>query len=223
MKAMILAAGRGERMRPLTDRTPKSMLQVGGKPLIQYHVENLVAAGIDQLVINHAHLGEQIEEFLEDGSRLGAAIQYSPESEALETGGGIFNALPLLGAGPFVVINADVWSDFPLKRLTQSQFQGAHLILVDNPEHNEQGDFSLLQGTVYSEPQSGSQRLTFSGMSVLSPELFNYCKPGFFALLPVLQRAIEKGQVTGEYYRGSWFDVGTPQRLASLETYLEKQ
>lgn len=223
MKAMILAAGRGERMRPLTDRTPKSMILAAGKPLIQYHVENLVAAGIDQLVINHAHLGGQIEDFLEDGSRFGARIRYSAETEALETGGGIFNALPLLGSNPFVVINADVWSDFPLKSLKQSKCQSAHLILVDNPGHNEQGDFNLLQGSICSEPQSGSQRLTFSGVSVLSPELFNDCKPGFFALLPVLQRAIEQDQVTGEYYRGPWFDIGTPQRLALLETYLEKQ
>lgn len=223
MKAMILAAGRGERMRPLTDGTPKSMLRAGGKPLIQYHVERLVAAGVHQLVINHAHLGEQIEQFLGDGSRFGASICYSREEEPLETGGGIFKALPLLGTAPFIVINADVWSDFPLSRLRQSPCRGAHLILVDNPRHNERGDFDLIGGSVCNGPKTGSKRLTFSGMSVLSPALFTGCKPGFFALLPILQQAIEQGRVSGDYYRGAWFDVGTPQRLAALESHLEKQ
>ena len=220
MKAMILAAGRGERMRPLTDQVPKAMIKAAGKPLIQYHVENLVAAGIDQLVINHAHLGYQIVDFLGDGSQFGVTIQYSRESEALETGGGILKALPLLGEDPFVVINADVWSDYPLSKLLQRDSRNTHLVLVGNPAHNSLGDFNLAQDVVSMEDNSASERLTFSGISVLNPELFEGSQPGFFALLPILQRAIERGKVSGEYYQGAWFDVGTTQRLADLEEFL---
>ncbi len=220
MKAMILAAGRGERMRPLTDQVPKAMIKADGKPLIQYHVKNLVAAGIDQLVINHAHLGYQIVDFLGDGSQFGVTIQYSQEPEALETGGGILKALPLLGEEPFVVINADVWSDYPLSKLLQRDSQDTHLVLVDNPAHNRLGDFNLAQGVVSRKDSGAAERLTFSGISVLNPELFEDSQPGFFALLPILQRAIEQGKVSGEYYQGAWFDVGTNQRLAELEEFL---
>ena len=225
MKAMILAAGRGERMRPLTDHTPKPMLRAGGKPLIQYHVERLVAAGVTELVINHAHLGQQIMEFLGDGAAFGATIRYSREAEALETGGGIFQALPLLGDAPFIVVNADIWTDYPLTRLLSPQMRDvtAHLVLVDNPPQHAAGDFELLANQVIPAAAQGSRRLTFSGISVASAALFEGCEAGFFPLLPLWQRAIAAGRVSGEYYGGVWFDVGTPQRLQQLDQYLERQ
>ena len=217
MKAMILAAGRGERMRPLTDHTPKPLLQVGGRRLIEYHIDNLVAAGITDLVINHAHLGDQIETFLGDGSRYGACIHYSVEQEALETGGGIFNALPLLGASPFVVVNGDVWCDYPFQDLPHTLDGLAHLVLVDNPTHHPAGDFCL-DGEQVKE--MGEARLTFSGISVLSPALFEGCSPGAFPLAPLLRQAMVENKVSGECYRGEWWDVGTPERLQALDYQL---
>jgi MurNAc alpha-1-phosphate uridylyltransferase len=214
MKAMILAAGRGERMRPLTDRTPKPLLEAGGKPLIVYHIEALRDAGFRELVINHAWLGEQIEQYLGDGSRFGVQILYSPEPEgALETGGGIHHALPLLGDEAFVVVNSDIWTDYPYARLHHPQQALAHLVLVDNPAHHRQGDFSLDNGLV---TDAGEATLTFSGIGLYRPELFSSHAPGAFPLAPLLREAMRRGQVTGEHYRGRWSDVGTPQRLAEL-------
>ncbi len=219
MKAMILAAGRGDRMRPLTDHTPKPMLPAGGKPLIQHHIERLVAAGIRELVINHAHLGRQIEEGLGDGSSFGASIRYSSEGEgrALETGGGIFKALPLLGPEPFIVVNADVWTDIDFQNLVLDGGDLAHLVLVPNPPHNPNGDFALLGGRVLS---SGEPRYTFSGVGVYSPALFASCVPGAFPLAPLLRSAMADGRVGGQLHLGHWFDVGTPERLAELDLWL---
>ncbi|MFO7593277.1 MAG: nucleotidyltransferase family protein [Pseudomonadota bacterium] len=220
MKAMILAAGRGERMRPLTDTTPKPLLKAGGRHLIEYHLESLAAAGFDAVVINHAYLGDQIEKQLGDGRRYGLSIHYSAEGEALETGGGIFRALPLLGDAPFVVINGDVWSDYPYARLRERQVERAHLVLVDNPPQHPQGDFVLEQGRVHA---GEGERLTFSGIGVYHPSLFDGCEDGAFALAPLLRSAMEEGAVSGEHYRGQWFDIGTPERLAQLDALLYRQ
>ena len=222
MKAMILAAGRGERMRPLTDKTPKPLLKVAGKALIDYHIEKLVAAGVTELVVNHAHLGEQVEQHLGDGSAFGASIRYSPEQTALETGGGIYQALPLLqqnseADAPFIVVNGDVWTDFPVTSLCDVCPVKAHLVLVDNPEHNPSGDFVLADGKVQ---QSGGDRLTFAGISVMRPSLFKGFKPGVLPLKEPLLNAIADQAVSGEHYRGRWVDVGTPERLAALDKAL---
>jgi MurNAc alpha-1-phosphate uridylyltransferase len=221
MKAMILAAGRGERMRPLTDRTPKPLLPIAGKPLIVHHLEALRAAGIQELVINTGHLGEQLPAALGDGRAWGVRIAWSPEPpEALETGGGIFQALPLLGPEPFLVVNGDVWTDYPFARLPGAPAGLAHLVLVGNPPHHSQGDFALAaDGTV---GDSGGPRLTFSGISVLRPDLFAGCAPGWFPLGPLLRRAMAAGRVSGERYAGVWLDIGTPQRLAELDGELHK-
>ncbi len=220
MKAMILAAGRGERMRPLTDTLPKPLVKVAGRPLIEYHICNLVAAGITDIVINHAHLGGLIEEVLSDGRRFGAHIRYSPEVPALETGGGIFQALPLLGDQPFLVINGDIWTDYPLQQLKDLPVLLAHLVLVKNPPHHPQGDFVLKGDLVKAE--AGVQR-TFSGIGVYSPLLFADCQSGAFPLAPLLRKAMALDKATGEYYSGRWCDVGTPQRLAELEELLSHQ
>nr|WP_207168394.1 nucleotidyltransferase family protein [Thiocystis violacea] len=214
---MILAAGRGNRMRPLTDHTPKPLLQAGGKPLIGYHIERLAAAGIRDLVINHAHLGAQIEQALGDGAALGVRIRYSPEAEALETGGGIFNALPLLGQAPFLVVNGDVWTDIDPASLRLSAGDLAHLVLVDNPEHNPSGDFALRGDRVHPD---GEPRLTFSGIGLYHPGLFDGCRPGAFPLAPLLRNAMREGKVGGQHHRGQWLDIGTPQRLAELDRML---
>lgn len=230
MKAMILAAGLGTRMRPLTDKIPKPLLLVAGKPLIEYHVDRLVAAGITELVINHAYLGEQIEQYLGDGSRLGANILYSRESEPLETGGGIYRALTLLGDEPFIVVNSDVWADYPLEKLLLRKESGeidlAHLVMVQNPEHNQQGDFVLSPDGLLAEKKlsekgmaesANAPSLTFSGISLMTSELFAQCVSGQFPLLPLLTRAMSCRRVGGEYYAGEWIDVGTPQRLIALD------
>ncbi len=218
MKAMILAAGRGERMRPLTDTTPKPLLPVGGKPLIVHHIEALAKAGLDELVINLGHLGEQIRHTLNDGSQWGVHIKYSQEPPgALETGGGIFQALPLLGTEPFIIVNGDVWCDYPFKRLPNQLDELAYLVLVDNPPHHPEGDFALSQGKV---SETGEQCLTFSGISMLDPILFTGCEPGRFPLAPLLRQAMTEGQVSGEYYRGLWQDIGTPERLKALDSIL---
>ncbi|MDG4552721.1 MAG: nucleotidyltransferase family protein [Candidatus Competibacter sp.] len=218
MKAMILAAGRGERMRPLTDHTPKPLLPVAGQPLIVHQMTALRVAGIADLVINTGHLGAQLAAALGDGGAWGLRIVYSPEPpEALETGGGIFQALPLLGSEPFLVVNGDVWTDYPFARLPTAPVGLAHLVLVDNPSHHPAGDFILRNGQV---EETGATRLTFSGISVLRPELFTGRAPGRFPLGPLLRRAIADGRVTGEHYRGGWRDIGTPQRLAELDDEL---
>ncbi|MFD2113585.1 N-acetylmuramate alpha-1-phosphate uridylyltransferase MurU [Thiorhodococcus fuscus] len=217
MRAMILAAGRGNRMRPLTDHCPKPLLRAGGKPLIVHHIERLAAAGIRDLVINHAHLGEQIEAALGDGSALGVRIRYSPEGEALETGGGIFRALPLLGPEPFLVVNGDVWTDCPVPETRLAEGDLAHLILVDNPRHHPAGDFALEDGRVRPE---GSHRLTFSGIGIYHPDLFVDCVPGAFPLAPLLRDAMTRDRVGGRHHSGLWFDIGTPERLADLDRML---
>jgi MurNAc alpha-1-phosphate uridylyltransferase len=220
--AMILAAGRGERMRPLTDRIPKPLLEVGGRALIVWHVERLAAAGIRDLVINHAHLGALIEAALGDGTRWGVRIRYSAEGDgqALETGGGIYRALALLGDKPFIVVNGDVWSDFDPAGLSLPAGDLARLVMVDNPPHHPQGDFRLACGRLHAE---GEPRLTFAGIGAYSPELFDGCMPGAFPLAPLLRTAMAADRVGGLHHRGRWVDVGTPQRLAELDRSLAAQ
>jgi MurNAc alpha-1-phosphate uridylyltransferase len=217
---MILAAGRGERMRPLTDHTPKPLLQVGGKPLIVWHLERLVAAGIRDIVVNHAHLGERIEDALGDGAAWGARIRYSAEGQgrALETGGGIARALPLLGEDPFVVVNGDVWCDADLGALALLPGCLAHLLLVPNPAHHPDGDFALVDGRVRDDGHH--PRLTFAGIGVYDPRLFDGCPRGAFPLAPLLRHAMVAGRVSGQRHDGEWHDIGTPQRLAALDRRL---
>ncbi len=213
---MLLAAGRGERMRPLTDTTPKPLLQVAGKPLIVHHLEELAAAGFHQLVINHAWLGEQIEQTLGDGSRWNLQIHYSAEAEALETGGGIFRALPLL-SDPFVVINGDVFAEVDFTSLSIDDNDLAHLLLVENPAHNPGGDFQLANGRV---SESGDAKLTYSGIGIYRKALFDGCRAGKFPLAPLLRKAMQQHRVGGQLLGGEWIDVGTPQRLQQLEQSL---
>lgn len=230
MRAMILAAGRGERMRPLTDHTPKPLLQAGGKSLIVWHIERLVRAGITNLVINHAHLGAQIEQALGDGSRFGASIRYSDEGTALETAGGIAFALPLLGDEPFVVINGDIYCDYDLARLPALAGQmklsqdNIHLVMVDNPAHHPKGDFTLHNGRILIEPRiphPASSTLTFSGIGLYQPALFTGITRGSKApLAPLLRAQIAAGRVSGEHHHGAWVDVGTPHRLDELDKQL---
>lgn len=219
---MILAAGRGERMRPLTDHTPKPLLTVAAKPLIVWHIERLARAGICDLVINHAHLGQQIEDVLEDGARWGVRIRYSREGEgrALDTGGGIFHALPLLGAAPFLVINGDVWCDLDPRRLTLGADDLVKLVMVDNPPQHPAGDFHLHGGRLSAD---GEPRLTYSGIGVYHPDLFEGCSAGAFPLAPLLRLAMRAGRAGGEYHRSRWTDVGTPQRLAELDRTLRRE
>jgi len=216
---MILAAGRGKRMRPLTDHRPKPLLPVDGKPLIVWHIERLAAAGIRDLVINHAHLGQQIEDALGDGSAWGVDIRYSAEGEgcALNTGGGIQRALPLLGERPFLVINADIWCNFDVRSLGLPAGALANLVMVDNPVHHPEGDFRLADGMLYEQ---GEPKLTFGGIGAYSPALFEACTPGAFPLAPLLREAMHDRKVLGVHHRGRWSDVGTPQRLAELEREL---
>jgi len=220
---MILAAGRGERMRPLTDHTPKPLLMVGGKPLIVWHIERLVRAGIIDLVINHAHLGAQIEAALGDGSQWGAQICYSPEEIALETAGGIANAMSLLSDDPFAVVNGDIYCDYNFAHLLtraaafQASGDAAHLVLVSNPEQHPHGDFGLQHGRV----TDGTPKLTFSGIGLYQPALFADITRGTKApLAPQLRAQIALGKVSGEHYNGRWVDVGTPQRLEQLDNEL---
>lgn len=212
--AMILAAGRGERMRPLTDTTPKPLLRAGGKPLVEYHIEALAEADYRRIVINVSWLGQQIIDCLGDGSRFGVELLFSREEpEPLETAGGIRRALPLLGTGPFLVINGDIWTDYPLAAL-QKPVGLAHLVLVNNPPHHVQGDFTLAGQSV---GDVGSERLTFSGLGMYRPELFESLGDQAMPLAPLLRSAISRAQVSGEHYRGDWLDIGTPARLGELE------
>jgi MurNAc alpha-1-phosphate uridylyltransferase len=215
MKAMILAAGRGERLRPITDNIPKPLVKVRGKALIQYHVEALAAAGFTDLVINHAWHGEQIERALGDGGQFGVHIRYSPEGKALETGGGIFKALPLLGDEPFLVVNGDVFTSFPFAGLVNQPSKLAHLVLVRNPPQHPNGDFALQGNEVIHE---GTPKYTFSGIGVYSPALFKDCQPGAFPLAPLLFEAIARRELTGQLFDGVWEDVGTIERLEKLNS-----
>lgn len=218
MKAMILAAGRGERMRPLTDHLPKPLLTVAGRPLIEHLITRLAAAGLRELVINLGYRGAQIRDQLGAGARLGVRIEYSDEGDpALETGGGVFRALPLLGEGPFVLANADVYSEFAFAGLLRQAMPPrdlAHLVLIPNPAHRMAGDFGLHGDRVLND---GGVRLTYSGYAILRPELFCNCVDGRYPLAPLLRFAAASGQLGGECYEGRWSDVGTPERLAQLE------
>jgi len=217
---MILAAGRGERMRPLTDVTPKPLLKAGGKPLIVWHIERLARAGFTELVVNHAHLGEKIEAVLGNGSRFGVSIRYSHEIEALETAGGIANAMPLLGPEPFLVVNGDIFCDYDFTALPRELGElSAWLVLVDNPDHHPDGDFALRNGKVLN---GGEHKLTFSGIGIYRPELFAAIARGTKAsLAPLLREQMTAGRVGGEHHCGLWLDVGTPQRLRELDQMLQ--
>jgi MurNAc alpha-1-phosphate uridylyltransferase len=220
MRAMILAAGRGERMRPLTDSTPKPLLAAGGKPLIVWLIEALAVAGCRDIVINHAHLGARIEAALGDGSVWGVRIAYSREGEALETAGGIATALPLLGDAPFVAVNGDIHCDFDFARLAGAlpEDADAHLVLVDNPPHHPRGDFTLAHGRLGN---GDAPRLTFAGIGVYRPRLFAGIAPRTRApLAPLLRAAADRGALSGERHGGLWTDVGTPERLAELDARL---
>ncbi|PJE78718.1 UTP--glucose-1-phosphate uridylyltransferase [invertebrate metagenome] len=228
MKAMILAAGLGKRLRPLTLQTPKPLLPVAGKPLIVYHIEKLATSGIQDIVINISWLGHKIREYLGDGSRWHIRLHYSHETEPLETGGGILKALPLLGNGPFIVINSDIYSSFSPETLSLPAGKLAHLVMVSNPAFHEQGDFLLSHG-VLSNPfnrtnrkPDNNQRLTFSGISMLTPELFKNCKAGAFPLAPLLTDAMTSKKISGHYFPGYWIDAGTSDRMQSLDNYLSQ-
>jgi MurNAc alpha-1-phosphate uridylyltransferase len=217
-KVMILAAGRGERMRPLSDTVPKPLLPAGGKPLIVHLIESLARSGLREIVVNHSHLGEQIVDYLGAGERYGVRLIYShEEGGGLETGGGIFKALSSIDTDPFVVVNGDIWTDYPFDRLPLRLDGLAHLVLVDNPPQHPQGDFFLQDGKISAE---GVPRLTFSGIGVYARALFAECRPGKFPLVPLLRAAIAQGSVSGEHYTGRWRDVGTPERLKELDLEL---
>jgi MurNAc alpha-1-phosphate uridylyltransferase len=220
MKAMLLAAGRGERLRPLTDRTPKALVPVGGKPLIAWHLERLAASGCREAVINVSHLAQQIVDFVGDGKRFGVRVAYSREAEPLETAGGIAQAQPLLGEPPFLLINADIYCEVDFKALLAYPLGAmmAHLVLVPNPAHRAQGDFSLRERMVSKE---GSPRYTYSGVAVMSPQLVRTIRRGEKApLAPLLFSAAAERRITGEVFEGLWQDVGTMERLAELESQL---
>ncbi len=216
MKAMILAAGRGQRLGKITDSLPKPLVKVQGKALIEYHVESLAHCNIRDIVINTSYLGEQIQAYLGDGSRYGVSIQYSSEQERLETGGGIFQALPLLGDKPFLVLSADIFTDFDFASLPTSLDHLAHLVLVDNPDYYPQGDFYLTDGMVGN---IGKKRLTYGNIGIYSPRLFSQCKPGKFPLASLLFSAISDHQVSGEYFQGRWLNIGTAEVLTKAQKY----
>ena len=226
MKAMILAAGYGKRLQPLTNKTPKPLLSVGGKPLLQHHIEHLAVNGITEVIINTSWLADKIEDYFGDGSDYGINITWSRESEPLETGGGIKKALPLLGDQPFLLINGDIWTDFKVSSVLNYQLsddQAAWLLFVENPEHNPEGDFGLGNDLVRYQPQIES---TFSGISLIRPQLImdyihNQPKQQFFPLRDVLRPAIEAQAVSGAVYRGQWCDVGTVERYKRLNKLLE--
>ena len=222
MKAMILAAGEGRRMRPLTETTPKPLLTVAGKPLIEHHIERLGAAGFDEIVVNVSHHGQQLIDFLGDGSRWRVVISISAERSPLETAGGIVQALPRLGDAPFLLVNGDVYTDYPFGQLRDVTLaeKGAHLVLVSNPDHHSAGDFVLQDSSVVqrsTEPAlEGVATATYSGIGVYDPQLFRDCVPGKRPLKPLLDAAIAESRLSGERYEGLWEDVGTPERLADL-------
>ncbi len=217
MMAMVLAAGRGERMRPLTENRPKALLEVAGRPLIEHHLESLKSAGIDNVVVNLGWHGEQIAERIGSGASWGLTVAYSPEGDnILETGGGIHRALPLLGDKPFLVVNADVFTDMPMPQELADDAMG-HLVMVPTPEHKAAGDFDLEDGLI---AVADDPALTFSGVAVYRPEFFADCEPGRFPLAPMLKEAAQAGRLTGSLYEGLWVDVGTPERLETLNQSL---
>jgi MurNAc alpha-1-phosphate uridylyltransferase len=222
VKAMLLAAGRGERLRPLTDTVPKALVEVAGKPLIAWHLERLARAGLREAVINVSHLGERIVERLGDGARFGIRLHYSRERERLETAGGIANALPLLGRDPFLLVNADIYCECDFAHLSKTRLEGlAYLLLVPNPPHRQAGDFSLADGVVGDAP---TPRYTYAGVAVMSPALVAPVRPGDKApLAPLLYDAARRGLLGGELYEGLWQDVGTLERLAELEKLLREK
>jgi MurNAc alpha-1-phosphate uridylyltransferase len=233
MKALVLAAGLGERMRPLTDTTPKPLLHAGGKPLIAWHLEKLAALGVREVVINTSWLASQFPASLGDGAHWGLRLHYAYEGATpLETGGGMWNALPLLGDAPFIVVNGDVWTDYDFARLPHTIGGDAHLVLVDNPSQHPHGDFALDGGRVESD---GPGRLTFAGIGIYRRGLFDGWRriigdapganavPPRFKLAPLLRAAMAQGRVSGEHHRGAWTDVGTPARLARLNSELESR
>ena len=218
MRAMILAAGRGERLRPLTDETPKSLVEVGGRSLLERHLDHVKAAGIKTVVINLGWLGDRIVERVGSGRRHGLEVIYSQEGDnILETGGGIFKALPTLGDGPFVVINADIFTDMPVPEVTLADDQLGHLVMVPSPEYRAGGDFDIEDGLIRN---SSEQSLTFSGVAIYRPQLFDGCEPGRFPLAPLLRAAAADGRLSGSLYEGLWADIGTPERLEALRAAL---
>ncbi len=220
MKAMILAAGRGKRMLSLTDNTPKPLLRINNETLIEYNIRKLKSAGVNEIIINTAYLGHEIENYLQDGSKFGVKIYYSREGKALETAGGIINALSLLGKNNFIVINSDIVTNYDIKNLKLAKNSLAHLVLIDNPKHNEQGDFNLNNGYVSIDD---TNKLTFSGIAIYNPKLFDkFKKYNKLPLLPVFKYAIENKMLTGEYYSGFWSDIGNPKRLKNIISYLKK-
>ena len=219
MRAMILAAGRGERLRPLTDSIPKTLVEVGGKPLIEHHIQALAEAGFREIVINQGHLGDMLALAIGDGSRWNITIHWSDEQpEALGTGGGIHNALPLLGSSPFLVVNGDIWTDYPFARLRTIKCDWAHLVMIPNPPQHPAGDFTLHNARIRNE---GENKLTYSGIGVYHPRLFEGCTAGKFSVVPLLRSAMENHLVTGEIYGGGWEDIGMPDRLKSIRNLLQ--
>jgi len=220
VKVMILAAGLGERMRPLTDHTPKPLLPVGGVPLVEHHIRRLARAGFSELVINVSHLADQIMDYCGDGGRWGVSIVYSPEDQPLETAGGIHRALPLLGDEPFLVVNGDIWMDYDFGRLKGyplGSTTGAHLVMVSNPPQHPLGDFQLDGDDRVQELDKGAMGATYSGVGVFSREFFAGMQPGKLRLRPLLDEAIRAGRLSGEFHQGEWEDVGTPERLQILD------
>ena len=225
MKAMILAAGMGNRMRPLTLHTPKPLLEVGGKPLIVWHIEKLQKMGVQEIVINTAWLGEKLADALGDGSQFGVKILWSHEGEGLETAGGIINALPLLGNEPFILVNGDVWTTMDFAPLLNVQLQDdlAHLVLVENPVQHPQGDFTLAANKAYTFEQARSgENLTYSGVAVMHPQMFNGLESGKRPLTPLLKQAMQQEKISAQKLQGVWVDVGTPERLNALDQQIQQ-
>lgn len=225
MNAMILAAGLGNRMRPLTLYTPKPLLEVGGKPLIVWHIEKLKKIGVTEIVINSAWLADKLISSLGDGSQFGVDIRWTREDEGLETAGGIINALPLLGTDPFILVNGDVWTTMDFENLRHIKLNDdlAHLVLVDNPKQHPEGDFTLLDGRIFTFDQDVTgENLTFSGVSVIHPKLFDGLEPGKRPLAPLLKQAMQNQKISGEKLKGAWVDVGTPERLMELDLQIRE-
>ena len=226
MKVMILAAGLGERMRPLTEHTPKALLEVGGTPLVAHHIYRLAAAGYDELVINVSHLGDQIVEYCGNGSRWGVSIAYSKEDSPLETAGGIIKALPMLGGSPFLVVNGDVWIDYPFAQLAAYSLrtdENAHLVMVPNPPQHPAGDFQLSNDNWIETLAPNAIGFTYSGVGLYSQAFFDDTAPGKAPLRPLMDAAIRLRRLGGEIYRGPWEDVGTPERLRDLDIRVREQ